>query len=89
MIKFKLKELIAKKEFKENKKITLEQIGDDIGVHRTTISKIANNKQGYNATTDVLDKLCEYFCVELSELAQYIKKSPSKSEAKTDDDPQK
>jgi putative transcriptional regulator len=89
MIKFKLKELIAKKEFKENKKITLEQIGAEIAVHRTTLSKIANNKKGYNATTDVLDKLCEYFCVELSELAQYIKNSPEKSEAKTDNVPQK
>ncbi len=73
MIRFRLKELIAEKEFQDGKRLTLEQVAKDTGIHRTTLSKIANNK-GYNATTDILDKLCEYFEVELSQVAEYIKK---------------
>lgn len=38
----------------------MEDIALDTGVHRTTLSKIANVR-GYNTTTDVVDKLCRYF----------------------------
>lgn len=72
MIRFRLKELIAEKEFQEGRRVTMEEISQATGIHRTTVSKIANNK-GYNATTDVLDKLCEYFGVELGQVAEYIK----------------
>lgn len=72
MIRFRLKELIAEKEFQEGRRVTMEEISQATGIHRTTLSKIANNK-GYNATTDVLDKLCEYFGVELGKVAEYIK----------------
>ena len=73
MIRFRLKELIADKEFQEGKRVTMEEIAKATGIHRTTLSKIANNK-GYNATTEILDKLCEYFAVELSKVAEYIEK---------------
>ncbi|WP_417832805.1 helix-turn-helix domain-containing protein [Terasakiella sp.] len=66
-----LKELIADKEFKEGRRITLAEIAQETGLHRATLSKLANQK-GYNATTDVLDKLCVYFSVELGELAVFI-----------------
>lgn len=70
MIRFRLKELIVDKEFHENKRITYEDIAKATGIHRTTLSKIANQK-GYNTTTDVLDKLCVYFGVELDKVASY------------------
>lgn len=69
MIRFRLKELIADLEFRENRRVTLEEISSSTGIHRTTLSKIANQK-GYNTTTDVLDKLCEYFSVPLEAIAQ-------------------
>ena len=72
MIRFRLKELMAEKEFQDGKRLTLEQVSKATEIHRTTLSKIANNK-GYNATTDILDKLCEYFDVELGQVAEYIK----------------
>lgn len=71
MIRFRLKELIADKEFNDGKRITYEDIAKATGIHRTTLSKIANQK-GYNTTTDVLDKLCVYFGVELDKLALHI-----------------
>lgn len=71
MIRFRLKELIADKEFKEGRRITLAEVALETGLHRATLSKLANQK-GYNTTTDVLDKLCAYFSVELGELAVFI-----------------
>jgi putative transcriptional regulator len=72
MIRFRLKELIADKAFKEDRKITLEEVANATGVHRTTLSKVANQK-GYNTTTDVLDKLCDYFGVEVGQVAEHLK----------------
>ncbi|MFC4654055.1 helix-turn-helix domain-containing protein [Rheinheimera marina] len=70
MIRFRLKELIADKEFNENRRITFDELSKSTGIHRTTLSKIANQK-GYNTTTDVLDKLCVYFGVELDKVASH------------------
>ncbi len=71
MIRFRLKELIADKEFKEGRRITFDEIAKATGVHRTTLSRIANQK-GYNTTTEVLDKLCAYFEVPLESVAEYV-----------------
>ena len=70
MIRFRLKELIADKEYKENRRITFDEIAQSTGIHRTTLSKVANQK-GYNTTTDVLDKLCDFFDVPLHMLAEH------------------
>lgn len=72
MIRFRLKELVAEKEFQESRRITLEEISKATGIHRTTLSKVSNQK-GYNTTTEVLEKLCGYFQVSLGQLAEYIK----------------
>jgi len=71
MIRFRLKELIAEKEFQEGRRVTLEEVSRETGVHRTTLSKIANQK-GYTTNTDVLDKLCTFFGVEISSIAEHI-----------------
>jgi putative transcriptional regulator len=72
MIRFRLKELVAEKEFQESRRITLEEISKATGIHRTTLSKVSNQK-GYNTTIEVLDKLCEFFDVELSSLVERTK----------------
>jgi putative transcriptional regulator len=50
MIRLRLKELIADKEFNGNRRTTFDELSKSTGVHRTTLSKIANQK-GYNTTT--------------------------------------
>ena len=72
MVRFRFKELMAEKEFQEGRRITLEEVSKATGIHRTTLSKVSNQK-GYNTTTEVLDKLCEFFDVELGALAEHIK----------------
>ncbi|THF65634.1 helix-turn-helix transcriptional regulator [Pseudothauera nasutitermitis] len=71
MLRFRLKELIADREFKEGRVITLLEIAESAGVHRITLSKLAN-KKGYNVTSDVLDRLCAYFNCRIEQLVEYI-----------------
>lgn len=71
MIRFRLKELIADKEFKDGRRITLEEISRETGIHRTTLSKIANQK-GYVTNTDVLDRLCAYFEAQVGDLIERV-----------------
>ncbi len=80
MIRFRLKELMADKGFEENRRVTLDEVAKATGVHRTTLSKIANQK-GYNTTTDILDKLCEFFEVDVGEVAQYVEEGDEDASA--------
>lgn len=71
MIRYRFKELLADKEFRERRQITLGEIADATGIHRTTLSKIAN-MPGYNTVTDNIDKLCGYFGCDIGDLMQRV-----------------
>ena len=58
------------KAFRENRRITFEEVASTTGINRTTLSKMANQK-GYNTTTDNLDALCKFFDRPLCDLAIY------------------
>ncbi|QAB16261.1 MULTISPECIES: helix-turn-helix domain-containing protein [Hydrogenovibrio] len=71
MIRFKLKELIAKKEFLDGRRVTLKQIAEATGINRMTLTKI-NTQHGYSTSTETLNKLCKYFDCEIADLVEYI-----------------
>ena len=71
MIKFKLKELIAQKEFEEHRIISVAEICKTTGIGRTTLSAILNNK-GKNVGIENVDRLCTYFGCEIQDLIEYI-----------------
>ncbi|MDP1543183.1 MAG: helix-turn-helix transcriptional regulator [Polycyclovorans sp.] len=71
MIRFRLKELLADKEYRDGRVITLAEVAAGTGIHRATLSKIANEK-GYNTGTDNLDRLCAFFSCEIQELVQHV-----------------
>jgi putative transcriptional regulator len=71
LLRFKIKELLSKKSFDENRRITLGEVAEKTGVSRVTISKMANQK-GYNTVTDNIDRLCEYFDCDVADLLEYI-----------------
>ncbi|PKM31595.1 MAG: transcriptional regulator [Gammaproteobacteria bacterium HGW-Gammaproteobacteria-11] len=71
MLRFHLKELIAEKEFQENRRITLIEIADETGINRMTLSKIINHR-GYSTVTDTIDRLCAYFDCKVEKLVTYI-----------------
>lgn len=71
LLRFKIKDLISKKSFNEDRRITIGEVAEKTGVSRVTLSKMANQK-GYNTVTDNLDKLCIYFESDISDLVEFI-----------------
>jgi DNA-binding Xre family transcriptional regulator len=71
MLRFKLKERIADLEFRERRRIPLQEIAEATGLNRMTLSKLANH-HGANVQTDVVDKLCSYFRCRVEELVEHL-----------------
>lgn len=71
MIRFKLKQQIADLEFREQRRVSLQEVADATDINRATLSKLLN-QHGAVVRTDVLDKLCDYFNCRLEELAEHV-----------------
>lgn len=71
MIRFRLQELMAEKQFKEGRKITVKEVAEGTGINRATLSKMLNTK-GHSTVTDNLDALCRYFECEIQDVAVYL-----------------
>ena len=71
MIRFRLAELIADKAFKERRVVSMSEVATATGIHRATLSKIAN-QPGTNISTDLVDKLCRYFHCQPGDVLTYI-----------------
>lgn len=71
MIRFKLGEMIEKKQFAEGRRVTISEIATSTGLNRMTLSKILNLK-GYGTGTDTIDRLCEYFGCEVQDLMEHV-----------------
>jgi len=71
MIRFHLKKMIEEAEFQRGKRIRIEDVAKETGIHRTTLSKLANIR-GYNVTTDIIDKLCCFFGCSIEKIAEYV-----------------
>lgn len=80
MIRFRLAELIADAQFKTGRRITIKEISESTGINRMTLSRMTNVR-GYSTSTDTIDKLCQYFACDVSDVAQYI--AEVAAEAKT------
>lgn len=71
MIRFKLAEQLEKKQFRDSRRITIQEVSEATGINRSTLSKILNLK-GYSSGTDVLDKLCVYFGCRIEDLVEHV-----------------
>ncbi|ARV19891.1 hypothetical protein AEP_02966 [Curvibacter sp. AEP1-3] len=71
MIRFKLGEMIEKKQFAEGRRVTINEVATTTGLNRMTLSKILNQK-GYGTGTETIDKLCQYFGCRVEDLLEYI-----------------
>lgn len=71
MIRFRLKELIAEQEFQQGRVITLAEVSKETGIHRATLSKISNER-GYNTGSENIDRLCNYFGCDVSDIMEHI-----------------
>jgi len=70
MIRFKLVEKMSDKGFRENRRVTIQEVAEETGINRMTLSRLIN-KRGCNSTTDNLNKLCEFFECDISEIVEY------------------
>ena len=71
MLRYKLKELIAEKEFLERRRITIQEIAAATQITRNTLSKMLN-QHGVSIRSDNLDKLCEYFNCRIEQLVEFV-----------------
>lgn len=71
MLRFKLTERIADKEFREKRRITVLEISEATGINRMTLSKLLN-VHGANVQTDNLERLCKYFACTIGDLVEYV-----------------
>ena len=71
MIRYKLAEQIERKQFQESRRITMQELRDATGINRSTLSKILNQK-GYSTSTDILDRLCDYFDCRIEDLVERV-----------------
>ena len=75
MIRFKLAEQIEKLQFKQSRRITIQEVAEATGVNRMTLSKILNHK-GVSTGTDTLDRLCTYFNCRIEDLVEHVPDPP-------------
>jgi putative transcriptional regulator len=71
MIRIKLRQLIDDKAFSERRRITLNEVADEAGISRPTLTRIAN-VAGYNTNTDTINALCAYLKCTPCELLEYV-----------------
>jgi len=71
VIRYRLRELMADYQFRTGSRLTFDELAKETGIHRTTLSKIANTRS-YNTTTDNIDKLCQFFKCQVGDLMQYV-----------------
>lgn len=72
MLRYKLKERIADKEFRERRRITIQEVAQSTGITRNTLSKMLN-QHGASVRSENIDRLCAYFDCRIEELVEYVR----------------
>ena len=75
MLRYRLKERIAAKEFAERRRITIQEIAETTGINRNTLSKMLNT-HGASVRSENLDRLCAYFSCRIEDLVEYVAEAP-------------
>lgn len=71
MLRYKLKELIAEKEFSERRRVTIQEVAQATGLTRNTLSKMLN-QHGASVRSENFDLLCSYFTCRIEALVEYV-----------------
>lgn len=71
MLRYKLKERIAAREFAERRRIPIIEIAEATGITRNTLSKMLNSF-GAGVRSENLDRLCAYFGCRIEDLVEYV-----------------
>jgi putative transcriptional regulator len=71
MIRFRIQELLAEKQFKDGRRVTISELSDATGINRGTLSKMVNQK-GYSTVTNNIDQLCTFFECQVGDVMEFI-----------------
>lgn len=71
MIRFRIQELLAEKQFKDGHRVTISELSEATGINRGTLSKMVNQK-GYSTVTNNIDLLCNFFDCQVEDLMEYV-----------------
>ncbi len=71
MIRFRIQELLAEKQFKNGRRVTISELSEATGINRGTLSKMVNQK-GYSTVTSNIDQLCNFFECKVEDLMEFI-----------------
>ena len=71
MIRYRIQELLAEKQLKQGRKVTLIELSEATGINRVTLSKLVNQR-GYSTVTDNIDRLCKFFKCSVGEVMEYV-----------------
>jgi DNA-binding Xre family transcriptional regulator len=74
MIRFRVQELLAEKQFKDGRRVTISELSDVTGINRGTLSKMLNQK-GYSTVTSNIDQLCKFFNCKVGDVMEYVEES--------------
>lgn len=75
MIRILFKKQLDEKAFRERRRITINEVCEETGLSRPTVSRIANTP-GYKTNTDTLDVLCSYFRCQPGDLLVHVADEP-------------
>lgn len=78
MIRFRIQELLAEKQFRDGRRVTLTELSAATGINRVTLSRMVNLR-GHSTVTENLDKLCKFFECRLEDVAEYVPDGELKS----------
>jgi putative transcriptional regulator len=67
MIRIYLAELMADYSYQRKKRLRIDELADATQINRATLSKLIN-KPGYNTNLKVIEKLCRFFDVDISDV---------------------
>lgn len=84
MLRYKLKELTAEKEFRERRRVTIQEIAQATGIARNTLSKMLN-QLGASVRSENLDRLCAYFDCQIGHLVEYVPDDSTEAVVSSDD----
>lgn len=71
MIRILLTQRLDDKSFAEKRRITLDEVAEQTGISRPTLTRIVN-KPGYNLNMKALESLCRYFKCGPGDLLQLV-----------------
>jgi putative transcriptional regulator len=58
-------------EFKVGRRVGLKEVSEETGIHKSTLSRIANQKAS-NTTIGNLEKICLFFDCQIQDLVEFI-----------------